>query len=285
MKVGIAGLGLIGGSLGASLRRHGYRVLGWDHDPETAARAQELGLVDGLADHGSALAQEVDVLILAVPVGAMSELMTTVGPAISPGVVVTDVGSAKRRAVEAVAPHLADGVDFVPSHPMAGGESSGPEAADPNLFEGATVIVCDGGSETARQTVRRLWEKLGARVVEMTPEDHDRAAAVVSHLPHLLAFALARHGVEVEAAAPGTLGVSGAAGQAFWRLAASNPGLWRDIVLQNRDEVLVHLSAFTEALESVRAALEAGDGAALESLFASGTSAREKANLRDEDEP
>ncbi|MFO7895038.1 MAG: prephenate dehydrogenase/arogenate dehydrogenase family protein [Longimicrobiales bacterium] len=257
--VGIVGLGLLGGSLARDLAAAGWRVQGADRDPETERRARESGVVAGTIDPGA-----VDVIVLAVPVRAIPTWIRTLAPELAPDTVVTDVGSTKRSVVEA-AEAAGLGPRFVGSHPMAGDHRSGWTAARTGLFGGAAVWTCPTGhtDPAALSSVTALWRGVGAEPRVMDATDHDRLLARSSHLPQLvasaLASALARDGVT-----PGDLGPGG---HDMTRLAGSHPAMWADILADNHDEVGAALAQLQGVLKRVRRAVGDRDDATLRSLL------------------
>ena len=259
----VVGVGLIGGSVAAALRRHAAvgTVLGVGRHPQSIEQARRLGLIDTPAtlEEAAALA---DVILLATPVAATEAILTQLAAYLRPRTLVTDVGSTKANVVAAARTALgARASQFVAAHPIAGTERTGPDAADAGLFDGRVVVLTPGREADAamRDTLTRLWERCGARVVVMAPEAHDRALASVSHLPHFLAAAF----MAQVAGAPDAdrrLGLAGTGFRDFTRIAAGSPEVWRDIFLANRAAVLAELEAFRTELGGFARALENGDG-------------------------
>jgi len=278
-RLAVAGVGLIGGSLALAAREAGLagEVVGIGRRPERLMRAAELGAVDRWSTDPAEGVAGADLVVLAVPLGAMRTVMEAVAPGLGPETIVTDVGSAKAAVVaDARAALGAAFARFVPGHPIAGTERSGVEAAFATLFRGHRVILTPV-AETARGAVARvraLWEAVGAEVVEMAPARHDRILAATSHLPHLLAYALVDllagldEREEVFANAAGGF-------RDFTRIASSDPVMWRDVCLANREALVEMLDRYGEALAALRGAVAAGDGAALERLFARAKAARD----------
>ena len=276
-RVALVGCGHIGGSLALALRGldPALRVIGCDRDAAVAARALELGLVHEVAaDVGDAVA-DVDVVVLAVPVRTIGALAHTIAPSVKPGTVVTDVGSTKAEVVSACEAALAGRARFVGAHPMAGTERSGPDAADGMLFRGRAVIVTPtpATDAAARELVAAMWRGVGARVVELAPDVHDRAVAALSHLPHIAAFALA--GALADDAAT-LAGLAGGSFDSGTRVAASAPAAWVEILLENRAALLPWIDRFAARTASLRTALVLGDAAALRSLLVEAGEARSK---------
>ena len=278
-RLAVAGVGLIGGSLALAAREAGLagEVVGIGRRPERLRRAAELGVVDRWTTEPAEGVAGADLVVLSVPLGAMRALMEALAPGLGPEAVVTDVGSAKRAVVEDARAALGDAfARFVPGHPVAGTERSGVEAAFATLFRGRRVILTPV-AETAPEAVARvraLWEAVGAEVVEMDPARHDRILAATSHLPHVLAYTLVdllaglAEQEEVFANAAGGF-------RDFTRIASSDPVMWRDICLANREAIVEMLDRYGEALAAVRAAVAGADGAALERLFARAKAARD----------
>ena len=256
------GVGLIGGSVAWGAKRRGLaaQVVGADRDPASLRHALGAGMIDVVADAADAV-QDADLVVLAVPVGALAGLADELAPRLDPRTVVTDVGSVKRSVVERVGWVIPR---FVGGHPMAGGEQSGAAAASPDLFEGATCLVTptERTDPTALQAVERLWHALGATVVRLDAAVHDEIVAAVSHLPHLAAYALVNTAAGSD---PSGRALSFAAGgfRDMTRIAASSPELWRDICLMNRAPLLDALARYTAAVGRLRDLIEKGDGPGL----------------------
>jgi cyclohexadieny/prephenate dehydrogenase len=277
----VIGVGQIGGSVALAARAAGAvtEVVGWSRSADTLARARTLGIIDRAAASPADAARGAAVVVLATPVGSLGAVAAEVAPALKPSAVVLDVGSVKRAAERAISAHL-DGAalgSFVACHPLAGTERFGPDAASPLLFEGRPCVICPSANARpeALSTVERLWVAMGAEPVRMDAATHDRVMAAGSHLPHVAAYALA-----------GVLGgLGGDLVDALRRLpttslrdttrvAASSPPMWRDILLDNRDEVLPLVAALQAEIESLRAAIAAGDPQRLEAVLAAGKAAR-----------
>lgn len=265
--VGVIGLGLIGGSVAHGCRTRGLaaRVIGVDTDPGHRRTALHRGLVDEALEQIDSGLEQADLVLLAVPVGAMEEVAAAVGARLTPQVVVTDVGSVKGAIVPVLERALGDGVQYVPGHPIAGTEHSGPKAASGNLFEGHLCVLTPTTrtAPAAIQTVRALWEGLGARVVTMAPGDHDEIFGAVSHLPHVVAYALVNTVLDREGEGVDLVRFSAGGFRDFTRIAASNPGMWRDILLLNREAILRALTRFQGSLERITEAIAQGDGEAI----------------------
>ncbi|MDO9221325.1 MAG: prephenate dehydrogenase/arogenate dehydrogenase family protein [Thiobacillus sp.] len=273
----IIGVGLIGGSFALGLKQAGAvrHVLGVGRDPARLAAARELGLIDSVADY--AQAGQADCILLALPVGETEAVLRQLAPHLKPGAIITDAGSTKLNVIEAA--HAALGarcVDFVPGHPIAGSEQSGPAAARADLFLGKKVVLTPQADTRADAlaTVRMLWEAAGAQVETLDAALHDRVFAAVSHLPHLAAFALVD---ELAQRADGDTFFRFAASgfRDFTRIAGSNPEMWRDIALANREAVLAELDAYLAALQALRSAVSAQDAEAMQAIFSRARAARE----------
>ncbi len=237
-RIGIAGLGLIGGSLALSLKgKPGtFEIWGCDRRRETAGMAREGGALDRVCTEAEIAA--CDIVVVCVPVIRSVDLIRRIGRMMRPGTVLTDVGSVKAEIVRAGRKSMARGAEFVGGHPIAGTENSGYAAADASLFRGRTSVVTpsEDNSEAALRRVEAMWKRTGARVVRMDPETHDHVFAYVSHLPHAVAYALVHSVATLDSRVP--LGYSAGGFRDFTRIASSNPEMWKDIVLQNRDEIL-----------------------------------------------
>ncbi|AWL04057.1 prephenate dehydrogenase [Massilia oculi] len=277
-KVVIVGVGLIGGSFALALKRAGQvgEVVGIGRHPEALARALELGIVDRVTeDHADAL-RGADLVLLAAPVAQTGPILEALLPHLEPHTVVTDAGSTKCDVVAAARAVMRDRVHrFVPGHPIAGSESNGPDAALPKLYQGKKCVLTPLPENAAQdvETVAAAWRACGAVIHTLSPEDHDRVFAAVSHLPHLLAYAL----VDDIAARPHAdlLFQYAASGfRDFTRIAGSSPEMWRDISLANRAALLTELDAYLAQLTSMRAMLAAADGIGLQGIYATAQRAR-----------
>ncbi|MFB9128192.1 prephenate dehydrogenase/arogenate dehydrogenase family protein [Paraburkholderia dipogonis] len=285
-KLVIFGVGLIGGSLARALRERreadgARKVIGVGRSAASTERALELGVIDGAAalNDDAALSDALkgaDFVLLAAPVAQTQPLLERIAPFLDAATIVTDAGSTKSDVVAAARAALGARIaQFVPGHPIAGREASGVEAALPDLYVGRNVVLCPL-PENAPADVERvaaMWRATGALVRDMAPEQHDRVLASVSHLPHVLSFALVEQILNSPDAA---LKFSFAAGgfRDFTRIAASSPEMWRDVCVANRVALLDELDAYTAVLARLRAAIEAADGAALEAVFARSRVAR-----------
>jgi prephenate dehydrogenase len=277
-RVAIVGVGLIGGSLALALRRAGAAstIVAADRDLQAIERASALGIIDQAADSVSEAARGADLVVVALPVRAIGGALHDVGLALEPHAVVTDVGSTKSEVVRIAREELRGRFPrFVPGHPIAGREASGVEAATAELFRGARVVLTPQ-PETAPdaiETVRAAWEAAGGRVTQLAAETHDRIFAAVSHLPHILSFALVSEIASREDAAE-LSGFAAGGFRDFTRIAASSPEMWRDIALQNKAALLAELDRYEARLAVFRALIEKGDGPALERLMTEARTAR-----------
>ncbi len=266
----IVGVGLIGGSFAAALRRCGAvgRVLGVGRQPSSLARARELGLIDEAVTLEQA-AQQADLIFLSTPVGATETILSRLQPLLRPGTLVTDAGSTKADVVAAARAALGGHIgQFIPGHPIAGAESTGPEAAEAALYQGRTVVLTplDENTSAARTLLTRVWECCGARVMAMDPEEHDTVLASVSHVPHLLSSVFmwqvaTAHDSDIRMA------LAGSGFRDFTRIAAGSPEVWRDIFLANRSAVLAELQEVKAALARAEQALQDADGEGLENFL------------------
>jgi cyclohexadieny/prephenate dehydrogenase len=261
-KVALIGLGLIASSMAHAMRGHVGQIAGHAKSAETRAVALEIGLCDAVYATAAEAVAGADLVVLAVPVGAMGALAAEIAPHLKPGCTVTDVGSVKQAVVAAVAPHLGPDVHFIPGHPMAGTEYSGPRSGFATLFVNRWWLLTPG--ETPREPVEKLTlllKAMGAKVNEMTPEHHDQVVAVVSHAPHLIAYTMvgvADHLAQVSNSEVIEYSASGF--RDFTRIAASDPTMWRDVFLTNKDAVLDILGRFAEELFVLQRAIRMGDG-------------------------
>ncbi|QYJ07613.1 prephenate/arogenate dehydrogenase family protein [Qipengyuania flava] len=270
-RVAIIGLGLIGGSIGLAVRENlpDVATTGWDADADVRARATERGLVGTVCDTVADAVAEADLVILCVPVGAMGYAAQAIAPHIRPGTIVSDVGSSKRSVGDALRAALPEAV-VIPAHPVAGTEKSGPDAGFPELFRHRWCIVTPpaGAPQDAVDAVSDFWEGLGAKVEIMEPDHHDLVLAVTSHIPHLIAYTIVGTASDLEDVTRGEVIKYSAGGfRDFTRIAASNPTMWRDVFLSNRDAVLEVLGRFTEDLSLLQRAIRNGDGDTLFDLF------------------
>ncbi|MCZ6494890.1 MAG: prephenate/arogenate dehydrogenase family protein [Alphaproteobacteria bacterium] len=271
-RVALIGLGLIGSSLARAIKRHGLagEIVGHARSKETRELALGLGFIDRAAVTAAAAVKGADLVVIAVPVGVTGAIAQEIAPALDAGAIVTDVGSVKGAVVDAVGPHIPDGVHFVPAHPVAGTEESGPEAGFAELFEGRWCIITPppGTDEEAVTRVCSLWRAVGSEVDRMDPHHHDMVLAITSHLPHLIAYTIVGTATDLENHLQREVIKFAAGGfRDFTRIAASDPVMWRDVFLANKDAVLEMLGRFDADLTTLQRAIRYGDGAALEEIF------------------
>ncbi len=272
-RILIVGLGLIGSSMARAARRMNLArvIVAADASPAVRARVAELGLADVVADDAAAGARDADLVVLCVPVGACGAVAAEIAPVLKSGAIVSDVGSVKGSVVAQVQPLLPETVHFVPAHPVAGTEQSGPDAGFATLFQGRWSILTppDGTDPEAIERVRAFWEGLGSNVEVMTPTHHDLVLAITSHVPHLIAYNIVGTAADLEQVTQSEVIKFSAGGfRDFTRIAASDPTMWRDVFLNNKDAVLEMLGRFNEDLSALQRAIRWGDGDALFNLFA-----------------
>jgi cyclohexadieny/prephenate dehydrogenase len=270
-RVALIGPGLIAGSMAHAMRRAGLagEITGHARSAETRRVATEIGLCDRVYGTAAEAVAGADLVILCVPVGAMEAVAREIAPALKPGATVSDVGSVKGAVIAAVAPHLPASVHFVPAHPLAGTEHSGPRSGFASLFDNRWCILTPGGADRGKvDLLSRLWRGMGANVDEMDADHHDLVLAVVSHTPHLIAYTMvgvADHLAQVSNAEVIKYSASGF--RDFTRIAASDPVMWRDVFLTNKDATLDILGRFTEELFALQRAIRMGDGDMLHDYF------------------
>jgi cyclohexadieny/prephenate dehydrogenase len=271
-RVAFVGLGLIAGSMAHAIRRAGLarHMTGTARSAETRAIAAEIGLVDQVCDTPAQAVQGADLVVLCVPVGAMADVAREIAPHLAPGATVTDVGSVKQAVIDAVAPHLPDHVHFIPGHPLAGTEHSGPRAGFATLFDNRWCILTplEHGDPDALERLTQFWQGLGANVDQMDAPHHDLVLAVTSHTPHLIAYTMVGVADDLRRVTDSEVIKYSAAGfRDFTRIAASDPTMWRDVFLTNKDATLEILGRFTEELFALQRAIRTGDGALLHAYF------------------
>ena len=271
-RIAIIGLGLIGSSMarGAKARGLAKTVIGYDLSPEVRKCASELGFCDEIAGSPEAAVTGADLVVLAVPVGATSAAIEDVAPHLAEGAIVTEVGSVKAAVIGQVLPALPPQVAFVPGHPIAGTEHSGPEAGFAELFEDRWCILtpCERSTPEAVEKVAGLWRALGSQVETMTPEHHDMVLAITSHIPHLIAYNIVGTTADLEKVSESEVIKFSAGGfRDFTRIAASDPVMWRDVFLNNKEAVLEMLGRFSEDLAALQRMIRWDDREALLELF------------------
>ncbi len=271
-RVALIGLGLIASSMFWAIKRAGVadEVVGYARSQETRDTAREIGLCDEVCDTLAEAVEGADLVVLCVPVGAMGAVAEEIAPHLDPGATVTDVGSVKKAVIEAVGPHIPDGVHFVPAHPLAGTEQSGPRSGFAELFDNrwTLLVPAEGSDSVAVERLRNFWEALGAHVEEMDADHHDLVLAVTSHTPHLIAYTMVGVADDLRRVTDSEVIKYSAAGfRDFTRIAASDPTMWRDVFLTNKDATLEILGRFTEELFALQRAIRKGDGDHLHAYF------------------
>ena len=267
-KIALIGFGLIGGSIARAARAQGLagEIVTTARSAKTRARVQELGIVDRVVETNAEAVKDADLVILCIPVGACGPVAQEIAAHLKPGAIVSDVGSVKGAVVRDMAPHLPAGVHFVPAHPVAGTEHSGPDSGFAELFINRWCILTppEGTDPNAVERLRAFWAALGARVEIMTPDHHDLVLAITSHLPHLIAYTIVGTADELAQVTSSEVMKFSAGGfRDFTRIAASDPTMWRDVFLANKDAVLEMLGTFNEDLSKLTRAIRRGDGEAL----------------------
>lgn len=270
-QLGLIGCGLMGGSFALAMKKAGLvkRVVGYSKSPSTTDRARQLGVIDIEAPSALLAAAGADIVLLAVPVSATEATLKAIKHLVTPQMLIMDVGSTKADVAQAARRALRDQVgSFVPAHPITGREVSGVEHAEAELYQGRQVILTPTERTLSAHLHRaeELWTALGCRVTQMSPESHDAAFAAVSHLPHLLAFALI-NAITGQTEGDEYLSLAGPGFRDFTRIAASDPKVWRDILLANREEVLAQSQRFQQALQTLEKAMHDGNAQALEDML------------------
>ncbi len=264
-RLAIIGPGLIGSSIMRAARAQGLvkTIVATARSPQTRERVKELGIADEVTDSNAAAVKDADLVIVCIPVGACGAVAKEIGPHLKPGATVSDVGSVKGAMLRDMAPHLPPGVHFVPAHPVAGTEHSGPDAGFAELFIDRWCILTPppDADAAAVQRLTAFWQRLGAKVEWMSAEHHDLVLAVTSHLPHLIAYTIVGTADELgEVTRSEVLEFSAGGFRDFTRIAASDPTMWRDVFLYNKDAVLEMLGTFNEDLSKLTRAIRRGDG-------------------------
>lgn len=270
-RVTIIGLGLIGSSIARAVQAQmpTVRLTGHDASPEVRERARHIGFVDDVTDTAGAAVVDADLVIFCVPVGAMAAAAAEIADDLPADAIVSDVGSSKESVLAALGGAL-PGATIIPAHPVAGTENSGPDAGFATLFKGRWCIVTppEGSDPTAVERVSEFWRRMGANVETMDPRHHDRVLAVTSHLPHLIAYTIVGTASDMEEVTQSEVIKFSAGGfRDFTRIAASDPTMWRDVFLNNKEAVLEMLQRFTEDLTALQRAIRWGDGDTLYDLF------------------
>ncbi len=271
-KIALIGIGLIGSSLARVIRQRGLAgtVAIATRSSETLERAHDLGLGDSYTTSSAEAVRDADLVIVSVPVGSSEKVAREIAGELKEGAIVTDVGSTKESVVEQMKPHIPEHAHFIPGHPIAGTEHSGPDSGFATLFEGRWCILTPlpGTDEEALQKLTTFWESCGSMVDQMDPHRHDLVLAIVSHLPQIIAYNIVGTADDLETVTESEVIKYSASGfRDFTRLAASDPTMWRDVCLHNRDAILEMLARFSEDLASLQRAIRWGDGDKLFDLF------------------
>ena len=271
-RIALIGIGLIGSSIARDVKALGLarEVVVSTRSAETLKRAEELELGTSYALSASDAVQGADLIIVSVPVGASEAVARQIAPHLKPGAIVTDVGSTKASVIAQMAPHMPKTVHFIPGHPLAGTEKSGPDAGFTGLFQGRWCIFTPlpGTDASALARLKAFWEALGSKIDEMDPEHHDKVLAIVSHLPHIIAYNIVGTADDLETVTQSEVIKYSASGfRDFTRLAASDPTMWRDVCLHNKDAILEMLARFSEDLAYLQRAIRWGEGDKLFELF------------------
>jgi len=280
-KVAIIGVGLIGSSLALAMRRHGLAkaIVGCTRSASSRDKILELGLTDTATQDPAEAATDADLIVICAPVGAYEDIGRAIEAKLRPGAIVTDAGSVKQAVMRDLSPFIPDGVHFVPGHPIAGTEHSGPESGFAELFQNRWCILtpAPGTDAGAIEKISALWQACGAMITTMDARHHDHVLAITSHLPQLISYTIVSTAGNLEDSLQGEVAKYSAGGfRDFTRLAASDPVMWRDIYLNNREAVLEMLQRFSEDLTALQRAIRWGEGAVLEEKFRSTREARRK---------
>jgi cyclohexadieny/prephenate dehydrogenase len=271
-RIALIGIGLIGSSIARDIKALGLAkdVVVCSRSAETLKRAEELALGTSYTESAAESVKDADLVIVSVPVGASESVAKQIAAHLKPGAIVTDVGSTKASVIAQMQPHMPENVHFIPGHPLAGTEKSGPDAGFEGLFRGRWCIFTPvpDTDPAALEKLRNFWIALGSRVDEMDPIHHDKVLAIVSHLPHLIAYNIVGTADDLETVTESEVIKYSASGfRDFTRLAASDPTMWRDVCLHNRDAILEMLARFSEDLASLQRAVRWGEGDKLFELF------------------
>lgn len=271
-RVAFIGIGLIGSSIARVMRRDNMagKIVACARTDETLDTAVRLGIADETTKDVAEAVKDADLVMICTPVSTYGAIAEAMAPALKPGAIVTDVGSVKEAAVTAVTPHLPDSVHFVPGHPIAGTENSGPESGFDTLFEGRWFLITPppGTDQSAIDKIAKLWTRAGSQIDYLEPAHHDQVLAITSHLPHLIAYTIVGTATDLEDHIKSEVVKYSASGfRDFTRIAASDPVMWRDIFIANRDAVLEMLGRLSEDLAGLQRAIRVGDADTLETLF------------------
>lgn len=271
-KIALIGIGLIGSSLARVIRRENLarHIAIATRSASTLKRAEALHLGDSYATDLKEAVRDADLVVVSVPVGASEEVAREIAPALKQGAILTDVGSTKASVIAQMAPYVPQGVHFIPGHPLAGTEKSGPDAGFAELFENRWCIFTplEGTDPAALETLSQFWRRCGANIDTMDPAHHDMTLAIVSHLPHIIAYNIVGTADDLQTVTKSEVIKYSASGfRDFTRLAASDPTMWRDVCLHNKEAILEMLARFSEDLASLQRAIRWGDGEKLFDLF------------------
>ena len=287
-RLALIGCGLMGGSLALAMQRARLvrHIVAYSTNPQSLQTAQELGVIHSVATYPADAVAQADLVVIAVPVAASESVFLSIADSLPDHAIVTDVGSTKQNVIEAAETALGPRIgQFVPAHPIAGKEVAGIAHADADLYRGKQIILTPTRNTRigALQQITALWEALGCKVQTMTPQAHDAAFAAVSHLPHLTAFALINSILHQDAASD-TLALGGSGFRDFTRIAASDPAMWRDIFLCNREEILLQTDLLIDALHTFARAMEANDGEQLHALITQASDVRSQWRMTTKDD-
>lgn len=271
-RVCLIGLGLIGSSIGTAIHKFGVadHVSGYARSKQTRDTAAKIGFVDSIHETAADAAANADLVIICAPVGAMEDITKEIAPVLQKGCILTDVGSVKKAVIAAIEPHTPEGIHFIPGHPIAGSEKSGPESGYPDLFIDRWCILTplEGADQAYVDKLQDFWLALGSSVETMTAEHHDVVLAITSHLPHLIAYSIVSTASDLENVTQSEVIKYSAGGfRDFTRIAASDPTMWRDVFLTNKEAVLEMLGRFSEDLAALQRSIRWSDGDALYELF------------------
>lgn len=271
-RVALLGLGLIAGSMALAMRKFGLtsHITGYARSQETRDIALEIGLVDQVFPSAAEAVKDADLVVFCVPVGAMSSLAQEIAPHLKAGATITDVGSVKKAVIDAIGPYVPGAVEFIPGHPLAGTEHSGPRSGFDSLFKNRWCLLTplEGTDPDALAQLRALWEGMGAKVDHMDADHHDLVLAVTSHAPHLIAYTMVGVADDLQRVTESeVINYSAAGFRDFTRIAASDPTMWRDVFLNNKEATLEILGRFTEELFDLQRAIRRGDGGHLFDYF------------------
>jgi cyclohexadieny/prephenate dehydrogenase len=271
-RISLIGIGLIGSSLARVIRREGLagEIVVSTRSAETLARAESLRLGDRYTTDAADAVRDADLVIIPVPVGASGAVAAEIAPTLKPGAIVTDVGSTKRSVIAQIEPHIPAGVHFIPGHPLAGTEKSGPDSGFADLFDNRWCIFTPlpGTDPDALERLSDFWRRCGSNIDTMDPDHHDMVLAIVSHLPHIIAYNIVGTADDLQNVSKTEVIKYAASGfRDFTRLAASDPTMWRDVCLHNKDAILEMLARFSEDLASLQRAIRWGDGDKLFDMF------------------